>query len=108
MSTTRSSLRSALATGVLASLLLAGTSASMAAPEAAAPPATNTCLDCHRKQDEARLVKPTLHFAEDIHAQRRLGCVSCHGGDATDPDISAMGLIAHGWKDRSEVEERAK
>ena len=25
-----------------------------------------------------------------------------------DPDISAMGLIAHGWKDRSEVEERAK
>lgn len=53
-------------------------------------PAANTCLDCHRKEKEARLAKPTLDFSNDIHAQRGLGCVACHGGVATDPEISAM------------------
>jgi cytochrome c553 len=68
---------------------------------------TNACLDCHRNEKESRLVQPTLHFAEDIHAQRGLGCVSCHGGDATDSDITGMdpdkGYI--GKPKRSEIAE---
>jgi len=36
------------------------------------------------------MVAPTRHFAEDIHAVRGLGCVGCHGGNAADPELSAM------------------
>ncbi len=72
-----------------------------------APATMNTCLDCHRKEKERRLVEPTLDFANDIHAQRGLGCVACHGGVASDPDISAMdpdqGYI--GKPTRSEIAE---
>jgi hypothetical protein len=50
----------------------------------------NACLDCHRKEKEARLSAPTVHFAEDVHAKFGFTCVACHGGDATDPDISGM------------------
>jgi hypothetical protein len=57
---------------------------------AASSPATNTCLDCHRKEKEARLSAPTIHIAEDVHIKYGLSCVSCHGGDPTDPDITAM------------------
>lgn len=76
-----------LTAGVLGSLLPGLAHDAIAAP---APSTANTCLDCHRKEKESRLVKPTLDFANDIHAQRGLGCVACHGGVATDPDISAM------------------
>jgi hypothetical protein len=61
-----------------------------AASTGAAQPAVNTCLDCHRKEKEARLSAPTVHIMEDIHFVRGLSCVSCHGGDQTDPDITAM------------------
>ena len=54
------------------------------------PPAVNTCLDCHRKEKEVRLSGPTVHILDDIHFKRGLTCVSCHGGDQTDPDITAM------------------
>jgi len=52
--------------------------------------AQNSCLDCHRRSDQARVSAPTAHWLEDIHAVRGLGCVGCHGGDATDSDLSAM------------------
>ena len=61
-----------------------------AAPARPAPAARNTCMECHSQQEDARLVAPTLHFAEDIHAVRGLGCVACHGGNPNDPDLSAM------------------
>ena len=60
------------------------------AASAPAPTARNTCFECHSQQEEERLVAPTRHFAEDIHAVRGLGCVACHGGNSSDPDISAM------------------
>jgi predicted CXXCH cytochrome family protein len=50
----------------------------------------NQCLDCHRKEKEARLSAPTLHFADDVHAHQGFTCVACHGGDASDPDITGM------------------
>jgi predicted CXXCH cytochrome family protein len=51
--------------------------------------AHNSCLDCHRQLTGA-LAAPTLHFADDIHAVRGLGCVGCHGGNAADPEMTAM------------------
>jgi hypothetical protein len=55
-----------------------------------APPAKNSCLDCHRTLDDPRLKAPTVSFAQDIHAVRGLGCVGCHGGNPGDPEMTAM------------------
>jgi len=87
--------------GVVLTLLFAA----VAGSASAAP--KNSCLDCHRQESESRLSQPTVNFASDIHAQRGLGCVSCHGGDPTDSDITAMdpdkGYI--GKPKRSEIAE---
>jgi predicted CXXCH cytochrome family protein len=61
-----------------------------AAPATPAVATTNQCLECHRKEKEDRLVAPTRGFDHDVHAQRGLGCVGCHGGDPNDPDITGM------------------
>ncbi len=65
----------------------------------------NSCLDCHSAQDGPLQVTPEK-FSQDIHAQKGLTCVSCHGGDASsyDPD-QAMSRKA-GWKgkiDRKQI-----
>ena len=52
--------------------------------------ARDGCLECHRQLDDPRLSKPALGYARDIHAARGLGCVACHGGDATDPEMTGM------------------
>lgn len=52
--------------------------------------AEDTCLECHAMNDEERLVAPTRGWKRDIHFERGLTCASCHGGDATDQDVSAM------------------
>lgn len=59
----------------------------------------NSCVDCHAALPEPLGVAQEK-FSEDIHAQKGLSCVSCHGGDATrdDPD-KAMSKKA-GWKGR--------
>jgi hypothetical protein len=59
--------------------------------------AANSCLDCHSAQPGRLEVTPET-FSQDIHAQKGLTCVSCHGGDASsyDPD-QAMSRKA-GWK----------
>ncbi|HMF89527.1 MAG TPA: cytochrome c3 family protein, partial [Candidatus Angelobacter sp.] len=47
----------------------------------------NSCVECHSLMEPP--IKVTAEqFAQDIHAQKGLTCVSCHGGDATkdDPD----------------------
>ncbi len=78
---------------ILAGLLLAGLVAVLApglGRFAAATPTRDTCVECHRQQEEERLVAPTRNFAQDIHAVRGLGCAACHGGNPSDPDLSAM------------------
>ena len=50
----------------------------------AASPA-NSCVACHRASEGQRRGPATL-FAEDVHAQRGLSCVDCHGGDPTSMD----------------------
>lgn len=56
--------------------------------------APNTCVDCHSAMD-APLKVTAEQYARDVHAQKGLTCVSCHGGDASkdDPD-EAMGKAA--------------
>ena len=66
---------------------------------------TNSCLDCHAALPDPLGVSQEK-FSQDIHAQKGLTCVSCHGGDPTsdDPD-KAMSRKA-GWKgkiDRKQI-----
>jgi cytochrome c3-like protein len=53
----------------------------------------NSCLDCHSALDPPLQVTQE-HYAQDIHAQKGLTCVSCHGGDATRDDQDAMSKAA--------------
>jgi Cytochrome c3 len=53
----------------------------------------NTCLDCHSALDPPYQVTAE-HFSQDIHFQKGLTCASCHGGDPTKPDESAMSKAA--------------
>ncbi len=61
----------------------------------------NSCLDCHSALPDPLGVTQEK-FSQDIHAQKGLTCVSCHGGDpsADDPD-KAMSKKA-GWKGKIE------
>lgn len=47
--------------------------------------AVNSCLDCHSALP-APLGVTQEQFSQDIHAQKGLTCVSCHGGDASSYD----------------------
>ena len=65
----------------------------------------NTCLDCHSVLDPPLGVKAE-QFAQDIHAQKGLTCVSCHGGDpATEDPVQAMSRSAgfRGKINRSQI-----
>lgn len=57
----------------------------------------NSCLDCHSVLPEPLGVSQQA-FSRDIHAQKRLTCVSCHGGNpgSDDPDKSMS--LKSGWK----------
>ncbi len=61
----------------------------LAAGSWACAQAANTCLDCHSAMDPPFQVTAD-QFAQDIHAQKGLTCASCHGGDPTKADESAM------------------
>jgi hypothetical protein len=59
--------------------------------------AVNSCLDCHSAQPGRLEVTPDK-FSQDIHAQKGLTCVSCHGGDASSYDPSQAMSRKAGWK----------
>ncbi len=48
----------------------------------------NTCIACHEGLggEHAQI---TADWAESVHAERGVGCVSCHGGDPTETDAEA-------------------
>jgi predicted CXXCH cytochrome family protein len=48
------------------------------------------CVACHQSLPDERLAGPAKLFSGDIHAVKGFGCVSCHGGDASDTEMSAM------------------
>lgn len=48
------------------------------------------CVVCHGVLGDERLSAPAKKFPDDIHATKGLGCVACHGGDATAPGLAGM------------------
>ena len=65
----------------------------------------NSCLDCHSAQPGRLEVTPEK-FNQDIHTQKGLTCVSCHGGDASSYDPAQAMSRKAGWKgkiDRKQV-----
>jgi len=61
----------------------------------------NSCLDCHSALPEPVGVSQEK-FSQDIHAQRGLTCVSCHGGDPTSDDPDKSMSRKAGWKGKVE------
>ena len=47
--------------------------------------AANTCVECHQTF-ETSTSAPTQVMEHDVHIQRGLSCVDCHGGDPTSMD----------------------
>jgi predicted CXXCH cytochrome family protein len=67
--------------------------------------AINSCLDCHSGM-EGNLGVTQEKFSQDIHGQKGLSCVSCHGGDASSYDASQAMSRKAGWKgkiDRKQI-----
>lgn len=64
----------------------------------------NTCLECHATLFDRLLVTAQQH-AQDIHTQKGLTCVSCHGGDETSDDAERAMSWSAGFRGPT---ERAK
>lgn len=66
-----------------------------------APPSVaqkkDSCLECHAMLPE-RLGVDREKFARDIHAQKGLSCVSCHGGDPSKEDAPDSMSPAAGFR----------
>ncbi|MFP5210394.1 MAG: cytochrome c3 family protein [Acidobacteriota bacterium] len=65
----------------------------------------NSCVDCHSALPAPDGVTQQT-FSQDIHAQKGLTCVSCHGGDASSDDPTQAMNVKAGWKgkiDRKQV-----
>lgn len=58
---------------------------------------TNSCVDCHSALPEPLGVS-VEKFSQDIHLQKGLSCVSCHGGDANNEDPDKAMSRKAGWK----------
>jgi len=81
----------------LAALLLLGT--------LAFAQTKNSCLDCHSALPDP-LGVTAEKFSQDIHAQKGLTCVSCHGGDPASDDPDQAMSPKKGWKgkiDRKQI-----
>jgi len=65
----------------------------------------NSCLDCHSVLPDPLGVSQEK-FSQDIHAQKGLTCVSCHGGDPSSDDPDKSMSRKAGWKgaiDRKQI-----
>lgn len=61
----------------------------------------NSCLDCHAALPDPLSVTQEK-FSQDIHAQKGLTCVSCHGGDPASDDPEKAMSTKVGWKGKIE------
>ncbi len=59
----------------------------------AQPKPANSCLACHKDLDESF----TRQMEGDIHLEKGLGCVGCHGGDASQSDQDLAMAPARGF-----------
>ncbi len=56
------------------------------------PAESNTCIACHKGNEDPRLRGPAETIPQDIHYAKGILCQDCHGGDATSFDMTvAMG-----------------
>lgn len=62
----------------------------LASSSLAAEPVQDSCSTCHSEIGIDRLGQPVEDFRNDIHLAKGFRCVSCHGGDPTNPTIGAM------------------
>jgi hypothetical protein len=100
MAISRISVRSSLGARWLLFVLLAALCASPARGQT-----KNSCLDCHSILPDPMGVSQEK-FSQDIHAQKGLTCVSCHGGDPTNDDADQAMSRKKGWKgkiDRKQI-----
>lgn len=72
-------------------------SIALAAALAAAPPPGGACQACHAGLG-GDLAAPAEAFADDVHAQRGLGCAACHGGDPASDDAEVAMSRAKGFR----------
>lgn len=56
--------------------------------QAQAPSPSGNCVTCHLELEEE--TGPAHLFSRDIHAQRGLGCIDCHGGDPAADDMDLV------------------
>lgn len=49
----------------------------------------SSCVQCHAGLG-GPLAEPVTIFERDVHAETGFGCISCHGGDATEFSMDAM------------------
>jgi len=63
----------------------------------------DTCVDCHTPLPEP-LNLPVAGMKHDIHAEKGLSCVDCHGGDATLMDMASM-APEKGFRGKPKYEE---
>ena len=64
----------------------------------------NSCVDCHSAMPAPLGVAPEK-FSQDIHAQKGLTCVSCHGGDASSDDPEKAMSRKAGWSGKIEHQQ---
>jgi len=57
----------------------------------------NSCVECHAMMPD-RLEVKAERFAADIHAQKGLTCVSCHGGDPLQEDSDKAMAASAGFR----------
>lgn len=67
--------------------------------------APNSCVKCHASLADERLSKPAVGFATDIHKEKGLSCVDCHGGDATQDDKKLAKDPAKGYIGKPKPEQ---
>jgi predicted CXXCH cytochrome family protein len=66
------------------------------AAQQVAPPAKDTCIECHTAMD-GPIQKPALLIKDDIHMANGLSCADCHGGDRTSDDPTVAMSRAKGF-----------
>lgn len=72
------------------------------------PGGGNSCLDCHTKQEDEKLLTVVDNWQRSIHAERDVTCVDCHGGDpsaTTKEAAKAPGAGYVGVPDKATIPE---
>ncbi len=87
---------------VLATALAAAILGARAPLAAQMLPTSQACVTCHRDLQDSTLSLPARTFQQDVHAQKGLGCLDCHGGPRTAQVGGGAADPQHGFLSRPE------